>query len=276
MENKTYDLFSFKNQGGDAYSKYRPEYPEHIYDKLITLCKGKQNYLDIAAGTGQFFLRLYTHFSGLTVANDLSTVQLQTLQDNIKDTTNVKVVCCDALEIKTHIPAQKYDIITIGEAFHWFDSDKLLSYIKSELLNEGGLLIIIGYFYMGVKYLTQNEEINEKGLKHSAQFRETIQEGCTYLDRIQFLLKSYKDFDFFKYFPTVEFQEWIESRPVNRTAHEGYLKTWSFYPIYINNNKEKPDFKDPLDILNESIVKDLDTEDYIINILQKFFYYILK
>jgi SAM-dependent methyltransferase len=273
---ETYDLFSYKDQGGEMYSKFRPEYPECLYEKLISLCKGKQNYLDIAAGTGQLFLRLAEHFTGVKVANDLSSVQLQALQDSLKDTTDVKVVCCDALEIKNHLPDQKYDIITIGEAFHWFDSDRMINYIKSELLNEGGIVILIGYFYMGIKYTTDNEEFNERGLQHSIKYIDTIQQGCTYIERTKFLMDLYKSFDFGKHFSSTQFSEWVESRKINRQGHEGYLRTWSFFPIYIEKNKDRSDFKDPLIILHESIVADLGTDDYAVDILQKFFYYILK
>jgi 2-polyprenyl-3-methyl-5-hydroxy-6-metoxy-1,4-benzoquinol methylase len=276
MEKKTYNLFSAKESGGDAYSKYRPEYPKFLFNKLESICKDKESYLDIASGTGQLFLKLHTQFSGLKVANDLSSVQLQTLHGNLgTETSNIKILCCDAMDIKNQLPSQKFDVITIGEAFHWLESEEILTCIKNDLLKENGVLIIVGYYYAGITYQTDNKELNNWGLIRSKQYRDTIMEGCTYLDRIMFLFDMYK-YDYERFFQKVEFQKWDEIRARNRQAHEGYLRSWSFYPIYIENNKDKPGFKDPVQVFHENIANDIGTEDYLINIHQKFFYYILQ
>jgi ubiquinone/menaquinone biosynthesis C-methylase UbiE len=273
------DLFSTQGQGGDTYEKYRPPYHPGLIDKLNELSKGKKTYLDIAAGTGQIFLKIFTQFSELAVANDLSNLQLSILDERLKmieTTTSVKVICCDAFELSQHIPDQKYDIITIAAAFHWFDQDKLLKYIRDELLNPDGEVFIISYSFDDLFLKTKDDTVGMNVTPFYHKYKKEIASGFDHADKIVQVLDSYKNYDFKKFFENVEYQEWKTVLNLTVEEYVGFLKTWSMYPNYIKNNKDKPGFKDPTVTFVEDLIKEAGTEEFMIDMPATYYYYVLS
>jgi hypothetical protein len=274
------DLFSNEGQGGDTYSRYRPPYHQHLIDKLTELSKGKQAYLDIAAGTGQVFLRIFENFSELAVANDLSTMQLSTLEEGLKcksTNTPVKIICCDAFELKSHLPeGQKFDLITIAAAFHWFDEDKLLQYLKDELLKDDGVVVIAGYHFGDVSYKTDDEETNKKAAEIQKKYKDEVRNNYVHKDRIEKAIDMHKSYDFGKFFKNVKFEEWPWNWTVGIEDYKMFLKTLSHYPIYVKENKDKPDYKDPVDRLHEEMAKDIGIKEFEIDFKLTYYYYTLK
>jgi 16S rRNA G966 N2-methylase RsmD len=275
----TLDLFSNKGQGGDAYDKYRPPYPQHMIDKLLEFSDGKKTYLDIATGTGQIFLRIYDRFPNLAVANDLSSLQLSILEENINNQPNIstptKVLCCDALDIKKHIPDQKYDFITIAAAFHWFDQDKLMEYIKAELLSENGVLVVLGYVFGDYHYKTEDKEFNLTANDRFLDYLEIVLANYPYRGRVDMAMDRLRSYDFKKYFSNVVHEEWTMSRAVIVEDFKGRVKTWSVYPYYVKENEGKSGYCDPVDLLVGKMASDLGTEDFSVDEVPTYYYYMM-
>jgi ubiquinone/menaquinone biosynthesis C-methylase UbiE len=274
---KALDLFSNQGQGGDTYEKYRPPYHQSLIDNITDYSKGKKTYLDIAAGTGQVFLKIFTQFSELAVANDLSNFQLSILESKLKmnqTTIHIKVICCDTFELNQHIPDQKYDIITIGAAFHWFDQDKLLTFIKDELLTPDGKVFIMSYFSNDLFVKTKSGEVKNVIAFYNKYLKE-ITSGFDFKDRVSEVLNAYKSYDFRKFFENVEYLEWETVWTLSIDEYLGYVKTSSFYPAYIKNNKDKPDFKDPTELLLEDLIKEARAEEFVVKVPTTYFQYVL-
>jgi hypothetical protein len=49
------DLFGFETQGVN-YDSYRPRYPPTMINRLMESIRDKNQYLDVATGTGQLLL----------------------------------------------------------------------------------------------------------------------------------------------------------------------------------------------------------------------------
>jgi SAM-dependent methyltransferase len=91
------------------------------------------------------------------IALDISTSQIEKLKENIKKlnekekdiklkASNEKIIINDDIyNIHKYIPQDiKFDLITIGQAFHWFNDNQLIEFIK-KILKPNGTFIIIGY-----------------------------------------------------------------------------------------------------------------------------------
>jgi hypothetical protein len=48
---------------------------------------------------------------------------------------------------------QKFELITVGEALHWFQIDEFLKYAKNQLLKEDGVLGVFGYYISRCEFL---------------------------------------------------------------------------------------------------------------------------
>ena len=46
---------------------------------------------------------------------------------------------------------QRFDLITIAQALHWFEFDKLLK-LTQGLLTPDGKLFVLGYYALGIDY----------------------------------------------------------------------------------------------------------------------------
>lgn len=55
------DLFGFETQGVN-YDAYRPKYPSAMINRLIESIRDKNQYLDVATGTGQLLLEISPFF----------------------------------------------------------------------------------------------------------------------------------------------------------------------------------------------------------------------
>jgi ubiquinone/menaquinone biosynthesis C-methylase UbiE len=128
------DLFS-----GHArqYAAFRPVYPAALYEFIFSLVKEKNTAWDCATGNGQVAKVLAGHFKEVC-ATDISQQQL----NNAFQATNIDYSLASAE--KTTFPDNFFDLITVGQALHWFDFDKFFAEVK-RVGKVGGVLAIWGY-----------------------------------------------------------------------------------------------------------------------------------
>src|SRR5664279_3988710 len=98
----------------DLYSKFRPGYPNKLFDFLLPLVPDKKAAWDIGTGNGQVAVKLSKHF-GEVYATDLSAAQI----NNAVHKKNIFYSVENAEE--TSLPDNKFDLITVAQAIHWFD-----------------------------------------------------------------------------------------------------------------------------------------------------------
>jgi ubiquinone/menaquinone biosynthesis C-methylase UbiE len=128
------DIFS-DNSGG--YARYRPTYPREVYDFILPLVTQKQNAWDCATGNGQVALALAPHFEKV-FATDISQKQL----DQATPAPNIMYSLSPAE--KTSFPDHYFDLVTVGQAIHWFQFDAFYNEVK-RVLKPGGIIALLGY-----------------------------------------------------------------------------------------------------------------------------------
>ncbi|KAM3142923.1 hypothetical protein pb186bvf_004986 [Paramecium bursaria] len=231
-----------------------PTYPDEAIEK-IPFAKN-ENYIDIAAGTGQVFFKLQQKFTGERVATDLSKKQYEVLAQKIDklNDPNLKHILCDAYDLDKHLN-KKYDLITIGQALHWFDIDKLFPYLNEKLLSDDGTIAILSYYALET-YLDTEELGVDVNLRNSLSYYENqyyaTVEGYFECDRNN-LKSGYQQYDFKKYFNTVEVHKFEIETKQSLDSILKYFRTFSAYNTYIEKHPEK---EDPVNVYERTILEE--------------------
>lgn len=131
---KPLDRFSIQ---AEAYKKNRPIYPLELYNEILQHVSSYERCWDCATGNGQVAQVLSAHFKQVE-ASDISQNQLA----QAPQITNVNYSIQRAEE--TDFPNDCFDLVTVGQAVHWFDFDAFNMEVK-RVLKPGGIVAIWGY-----------------------------------------------------------------------------------------------------------------------------------
>jgi len=129
------------NNKSTAYKQYRPLYPSDIYewiDKNHMDLSGCQ-IADLGCGTGIFsrpLLERGAYVIGVEPNESMLAEASRFLADYDRFTP-----CLAAAEY-TGIPNNSIDLLTVAQAFHWFDTDKALAEFRRILTQKGKLLLV--------------------------------------------------------------------------------------------------------------------------------------
>lgn len=103
----------FSGQAGD-YASYRPRYPDSLFAWLAEQAPAAQAAWDCATGNGQAATALATYFKAV-IATDASRQQI----DNATPHPDVEYRVAPAE--KSGLQEDSIDLVTVGQALHWFD-----------------------------------------------------------------------------------------------------------------------------------------------------------
>ena len=175
------------SQNADLYKQYRPEYPKELLDYIVKQVPVHANVWDCGTGNGQL----------------------------------AKELC------KSFVKVYATDLITVGQAVHWFDFDKFYAEVN-RTLKSNGVIAILGYGKLQI-----DQEIDP------------------IIDRLYFdILGKYWDKER-RYidenyqtipFPFDEIKCPVFSNTYNWTLEQliGYLETWSALSHYKKQNNKNP------------------------------------
>jgi len=107
----------------DAYARFRPRYPQELYDFILAQVKTKNTAWDVATGNGQVAIVLAEHFSKV-IATDASENQIN------HATAHPKVTYKVSAAENSGLPDAFADLITVGQALHWFDFENFFREAK--------------------------------------------------------------------------------------------------------------------------------------------------
>ncbi len=128
------DKFSGK---AELYAKFRPTYPESLITWLY--CKTKaETVADIGAGTG-IFTRCLLKKPWKITAVEPNCDMLYQLREKLCG-TNAEIICASAEN--TELPSAALDLVTVAQAFHWFDEGRFKAECIRVLKPDGHLAII--------------------------------------------------------------------------------------------------------------------------------------
>ena len=119
------------------YAKYRPTYPASLYDFILSHVPVKEKAWDCATGNGQVAGVLSKHFDSV-YATDISAAQINNAI--VADNIFYKVEPAE----ETTFQDNSFDLITVGQAIHWFDFDKFYNE-ATRTLKTGGIVVLLGY-----------------------------------------------------------------------------------------------------------------------------------
>jgi len=117
-----------------AYSKYRPTYPVELFQFLASIVSANTLAWDCATGSGQVAVELTDYFSDV-VASDASQSQIHAA------TQYAGVEYRVATAEQSGLADSSVDLITVGQAFHWFDEPLFMAEVCRVLRPEGVLAI---------------------------------------------------------------------------------------------------------------------------------------
>ncbi len=200
----TKDNFSTK---AVEYAIFRPTYPDELIEFLMNNTFEHVNALDCATGNGQVAVKLADHFKNVA-AIDISERQLQ----NAIQKKNISYSLQQSEH--TNFAGQQFDLITVGQAAHWFNLPEFYKEVN-RTLKPGGILALFGYG------LFRTEPAIDNVIDH---FHYTTLEGYWDPERI-FIDEAYQSFEFpYKKIDNNGFVscfEWSIDQVI------GYLSTWS-------------------------------------------------
>lgn len=119
----------FSSNSSD-YRKYRPQYPPELFCYLAGLTGQRNLAWDCATGNGQAARGLVRHFDQV-VATDGSLSQILSAQPTPR--IHFAVTLAENSCLKTN----SLDLITVGQAMHWFDFAKFYTEVDRLLVRKG-------------------------------------------------------------------------------------------------------------------------------------------
>lgn len=127
----------FKDHFSDApegYARYRPTYPAELFSFLASLAPATREAWDCATGSGQVAVALADHFESV-IATDASAAQIGAADAHPR----VNYVVASAEE--SGLERASADLVTVGQAYHWFDAARFNAEARRVLRDDGVLAI---------------------------------------------------------------------------------------------------------------------------------------
>jgi SAM-dependent methyltransferase len=137
----TMDLRTTFNEVVERYDRFRPHYPQTLFDRLIadTQISPASSLLEIGPGTGQATKPLAKIGCAIT-AIELGATLAEKTRRALRQYDNVHILAGSFED--ADLPASSYDLICSATAFHWVKDE--YKFVKTaQLLKDRGYLAII-------------------------------------------------------------------------------------------------------------------------------------
>ena len=125
------------DHGGEAYARFRPDYPDQLAEFLASAAPDRQHAVDVGCGTGQLTAKLARHFEQV-VGFDPSTDQIA----NAIPTERIRYQCAPAEKLP--LPDKSTSLLTAAQAAHWFDLSAFYREVR-RVAKSSGVLALISY-----------------------------------------------------------------------------------------------------------------------------------
>ena len=125
------------SERSDDYARYRPQYPAELFAAIQTQCPAPELALDCATGSGQLAVDLAA-FCERVIATDASAEQIAAAIPHPRVQYRVATAEASGLSDGT------VDLLTVGQALHWFDHERF-GLEARRVIRKGGLLVCASY-----------------------------------------------------------------------------------------------------------------------------------
>lgn len=145
-----------------SYQKYRPEYPNECISFILKRSKVTKDSViaDIGAGTGKL-TKLFLDKGFKVIAVEPNSDMINTLKDTLRNYENLVEVNLSSAE-NTKIASNSTDLITVAQAFHWFEPDLFKAECKRILKSNGYVAILANLLNLSFDMEIKIKEIHEK------------------------------------------------------------------------------------------------------------------
>ncbi len=211
------DLFS---RDSKQYAKFRPTYPDELYHFIFQHVNHKQYAWDVGTGNGQVARVLARHFEQV-YATDISQKQLE----EAVQLPNVQYLRCN--EYETSFATHTFDLITVGQAIHWFNIDLFYQEVQ-RVAKKGAIIAVWGYNLLRIS--PQIDTLIQQFYKEKV--------GSFWNAERKYVEESYQTIPFpFQVITSPNFQIEVFW---DLTMLEGYLNTWSSVGKFIQTHLYNP------------------------------------
>lgn len=222
------DLFSRQS---DLYAKYRPTYPQELYEYILSFVKEKNIAWDSATGNGQAAVVLADYFKKV-IATDISAAQIE----KAKRKENIEYSVCAAES--TPFADNTFDLVTVAQAYHWIKWDEFKKEV-TRVCKPNAVIAVWTYY----SRTTDDERID----KAVNDFYENVTRPYWDYER-KHVDEKYSTVEFdYELLPVKEFETILYWK---REDLIGYVSSWSAVQKYIKTNGHSP-----LPLLEEEINK---------------------
>jgi SAM-dependent methyltransferase len=132
----------FSRQAAD-YAKFRPRYPQELFDYLASIASNRELAWDCGTGNGQAAVGLASVF-GRVMATDASEKQITNAAPH--ESVDYRVAPAE----NSGIQAGTVDLIMVAQALHWFDLDRFYDEAR-RVLKPDGILAASAYNLLHIK-----------------------------------------------------------------------------------------------------------------------------
>lgn len=206
--------------GASDYARFRPRYPEALFDWLAAQAPSRALAWDVATGSGQAATALASRFARV-VATDASAAQLASAETRPNITYR-----CEPAE-HASLPDGDVDLVTVAQALHWFDHAAFFREV-ARVLRPGGVLAVWCYEVF--------EATPEVDAVISDLYHRVV--GPYWPPERRWIETGYADLAL--PFPRVEAPPFAMSLEWDLDALVGYLGTWSAVQRYRQDRHEDP------------------------------------
>ena len=218
------DHFSAQSTG---YARHRPHYPTELFEYLAGL-GGRRLAWDCATGSGQAAVALAGHFDHV-IATDASRAQIESAVAHPGVSYRV------ATAEESGLDDDSVDLVTVGQALHWFDTERFFAE-ASRVLVAGGS--VAAWCYELCTVSPACDAVVERLYSGIV--------GSFWPSERRLIEERYAGIDF----PGQAIEAPAFEMSVSWTAHDmlGYLRTWSACQRY---QREHGD--DPVDLVEDGL-----------------------
>lgn len=124
-------------RGGQAYARFRPEYPVELGQFLASVSPRRSLAVDVGCGSGQLTRLLAMHFDQV--------LGLDPSADQVAHATphkNIRVGCAAAESIP--VADRSVDLVTAAQAAHWFDLPRFYGEVR-RIAAPDGVIALVSY-----------------------------------------------------------------------------------------------------------------------------------